>query len=458
MRLLKICLWGGGLVALWGAAAFLTDRFQIGDRLLAVFLTFSPSLSPWWSFEKFLAALVVACVLIVLVLFAITMGSVTVLSGQILRTKHERAAQEVAVERAVERLRAQVQQEYQRLIGLSDTLTQRLDKRALLQNILQATGQITSIPQVDSAVSVWALDFATEQIQFEIGARCDASFFTKTQFELTEPPFRRFLASRQVQCFQKWDECGAFVVGEKAARLGQANALMLIPLIIERTLLGCLVVFCHSDLLRAYEQQQTFFNAAWGQLALALSIAIQGELAILDRLTGMVNQTYFLQRLAQEIERSNRYQQSLSVLMIDIDDFKMVNDTLGHPQGDAVLKIVAKLIKHEVRVIDLVARYGGEEFIVMLPETGLAEEAGGSVGALVVAERIRKAVELEFQELQKPLSVTVSIGLTVRRYPQDRQRDTREVIRLADEQLYKAKTSGKNRCCVYTPEEAESVT
>ena len=457
MGLFRALLWGVVLAAILTVAVLIANHFQVADRLLAFFLTLHPNLPSWASFEQFLAAVVVGCVLVMLLVLIAMFASVAVMRQQMHRVRSERAAQEVAVQRALDRLKAQVRQEYDRLIGLSATLTQRLDKRALLQNILQAASQITNLPQADSAVGIWVLDFTTDRLQFEMGIRCDETFFTKTQFDLSEQPFKRFLARREVLLLPKWDGEMKFLVPEKLSQLGQASAVMLVPLIIERTLLGCLVVFCHPDLLLAYRDQQAFFNAAWGQLTLALAIAIQGELAILDRLTGMVNQTYFLKRLAQEIERSTRYQLTLGLLMIDIDNFKAVNDTLGHPQGDAVLRIVSKLIKNEVRAIDLVGRYGGEEFVVMLPETGFTEERGGSSGVMVVAERIRKAIETEFRELQKPLAITISIGVAVRRFPQDRSMDARDLIRVADEQLYKAKTTGKNRTSVQLPEEHQPV-
>ena len=165
-----------------------------------------------------------------------------------------------------------------------------------------------------------------------------------------------------------------------------------------------------------------------------------------------------MKRLVQEIERANRYQVPLSLLMIDIDNFKLVNDMLGHPQGDAVLKIIAKLIKKEVRAIDLVGRYGGEEFIVLLPETGYGDEAGATSGARVVAERIRKAVDDEFRGLQKPLNLTVSVGVAGRRFPEDRASDYHDLVRLADEQLYRAKTAGKNKVCFLAPEKPQEVT
>ena len=118
---------------------------------------------------------------------------------------------------------------------------------------------------------------------------------------------------------------------------------------------------------------------------------------------------------------------------------------------------MAKIIRKMVRAIDLIGRYGGEEFIVMLPETGLGEGAASASGALVVAERIRKAIEEEFGGMQKPLNLTASLGVAVRRFPQDRESDYRELIRLADEQLLRAKTTGKNKVCVRLPEAVSEV-
>ncbi len=451
-----------GLVAIGvflGVVVWLTQHYQIADRLLASFVALGSSLPLWMTLEQFLAMVIVACVALLVVILMGAAGVLVAMQRKVNQAQHHQAAHELAVQRGVERLKHQVQEEYQRLIGLSTTLTQRLDKRALLQNILQAASQITSLPHTDSVVGLWILDFETDRMRFETGIRCDETYFTKSLFELTESPFSRLLASKQVLRAPNWHDGFPFVKLEKAAALGQASSCVLVPLIIEQTVLGALIVFCHPDLLKGYDEQDAFFNAAWGQLTLALSIAIQGELAILDRLTGVVNHAYFMKRLALEVERCNRYELSLGLLMIDIDNFKAVNDTLGHPQGDAVLKTVAKLIKQEIRAIDLLGRYGGEEFIVMLPETGLGEDLeGSSAGAPSAAERIRHAVEEAFRGQPKPMAVTVSVGVAVRRYPHDRQMDPAAFVRLADEQLYKAKTAGKNRCCVYKPEEVKPVT
>ena len=454
-RFLRAVIGWMALAAVIAAAVLIVSHTDLRDRLMLVFVTFDPTIFSRLSFEQFLLVVAVVCALLVGLMLAALVGSLVWMRAAVQQARSKQAAQESAVQQAIERLKAKSQQEYERLMHLSASLTQRLDKRALLQNIVHATAEITSLPHEDSIVGLWTMRFETEHLCFEMGARCDERLFSKTEFELAEQPFARLLASKQVQRFERWQDGFSFVAEQKVKQLGSTTALILIPLVIERTIPGCLVVFCHPDFLQQYEQQETFFQAAWGQLALALSIAIQGELAILDRLTGVVNHAYFLKRLSQEIDRSNRYQVPMGALMIDIDHFKAVNDTLGHPQGDAVLKIVSRIIRKEVRAIDLVARYGGEEFIVMMPETGATEDPGPSPWPMLVAERIRQAVETEFNALQKPLSITVSIGVAVRRQPQDRMMDAKDLVRLADAELYKAKTGGRNRCSVYTPDDLE---
>jgi len=290
-------------------------------------------------------------------------------------------------------------------------------------------------------------------MRFEVGHYCDEAAFTKNEFQPNEVPFSQVIQKQKPWLLPAGRAELAVVKPEKTEQFGAVSGTMVVPLVVENAVLGVLMIFCHPDILKSYEEQKGFYDALWEELALALAIAIQGELAIIDRLTGTHNREYFLRRLAQELDRATRYQFPLSLLMIDIDNFKAVNDTLGHPQGDAVLRIIAKIVRNEVRAIDLVGRYGGEEFIVLLPETGLGGDAASSAtGALLVAERIRKGVDDEFRGLQKPLNLSISIGVAVRRFPEDRDMDQKELIRLADEQLYKAKTSGKNKVCVYTPE------
>ena len=458
MRILRGLFWLLVAVAVATIAVYLTSSYELPDRLTALFLTVQPWLPLTLNFEQFLVVLTVASVLLVLLIIG---GYALV--GLWFSIRHQRKlAEAVAAKRETEHIKDQHRRQYEQLLSLGQALSKQLDKRVIVQNIIEAASRISSVAQANSVVSLWLLNFETDTFRFERGFYCDESLFAKTEFQPNEPPFSRVVSTQQPWVSSaepaKPDQEIAVVKREKISQLGAANALMLVPFVIENSVLGVLMLLCHPDVVNSYAEQQAFYSAVWAELTLALAIAIQGEVAILDRLTGVHNREYFMKRLIQEIERANRYQLPLSLLMIDIDNFKLVNDMLGHPQGEAVLKIMAKLIKKAVRAIDLVGRYGGEEFIIMLPETGYGEEGGGvSGGAPVVAERIRKTVDDEFRGLQKPLGLTVSIGLICRRFPEDRELDYQDLLRLSDEQLYRAKATGKNKVCVLTHEKSKEI-
>ena len=158
------------------------------------------------------------------------------------------------------------------------------------------------------------------------------------------------------------------------------------------------------------------------------------SLAATDDLTGLWNRRYFFNIGEQECRRAARYKAKLSMLMIDIDHFKVVNDTFGHAAGDVVLKGVAEIFIHGLRDVDLAARIGGEEFAILMPNTDVA-------GAMVVAERLRKNIEmLNFEYEGKKMKITFSVGVT-----ECFEKNTiDEMLKRSDEALYKAKDSGRN--------------
>jgi diguanylate cyclase (GGDEF)-like protein len=156
-----------------------------------------------------------------------------------------------------------------------------------------------------------------------------------------------------------------------------------------------------------------------------------------DALTGLHNRRTFEERLAHEFERAKRYGRPMSILMIDVDNFKSINDNYGHPCGDVVLQRIAQVIAGRTRKADIAARYGGEEFVVLLPEIGLE-------GGVQTGEKLRQEIAaMRIDNHAAPLSPTVSIGVastSARRYP-----DPSSVVQDADLALYKAKGAGKNR-------------
>lgn len=215
-----------------------------------------------------------------------------------------------------------------------------------------------------------------------------------------------------------------------------------VPLIVHNQVIGLLAID---------SRETSHFTADDAELATAfaghVAVAIENtrlfnevqQLAITDGLTGLYNRRYFMELAQNEFERSRRYKRRLSVMMFDIDHFKIVNDTYGHPFGDKVLQAIAKLCKEKLREVDSLSRYGGEEFIALIVETSL-------VSAKKVAERLRTEVEkLVTHHAKADVRVTISIGLA----EQNENTPTLEtLIARADQAMYVSKHKGRNRVSV----------
>lgn len=161
------------------------------------------------------------------------------------------------------------------------------------------------------------------------------------------------------------------------------------------------------------------------------------RLSITDGLTDLYNYRYLQERLDEELSRAQRYDKCLSLLMIDIDDFKRVNDLYGHRVGDHVLAEVGALLKKSVREVDVVARYGGEEFSVILPETDAS-------GAFIAAEKIREAVSAHrFEDAEGVPQIRLTVSVGVATYPVH-AKDKEGLLRAADDAVYHAKAAGKD--------------
>jgi len=158
------------------------------------------------------------------------------------------------------------------------------------------------------------------------------------------------------------------------------------------------------------------------------------ELARVDSLTGLYNRRYWFELAEKEYKKAKRYKMPFSVLMLDIDDFKKINDTFGHHIGDHVLSVLGRIMKENLREVDIPGRYGGEEFVALLPMTD--EEAAYKVG-----ERIREAVEETFFGIDKKVTVTVGVAS----YSPLKDMDFNRVLLLADKALYYGKKTGKNK-------------
>ena len=217
------------------------------------------------------------------------------------------------------------------------------------------------------------------------------------------------------------------------------QSLKIFPLVAGDRILGTLVTGSRkkaafdSDELRMLEV--IAIQAAQAVLRAQLFEAME-KMATTDGLTGLLNHRTFQSRFDEQLATARRYSRKLSFILTDIDHFKSVNDTYGHPMGDQMLKGVAKILKEQARDTDFVARYGGEEFAIIMPETDVK-------GAHVIAERIRERLLKEvFQTDQGPLKVTLSLGVAT--FP-DVGSEKAQLIDLADQCLYFAKRHGRNQ-------------
>jgi len=223
------------------------------------------------------------------------------------------------------------------------------------------------------------------------------------------------------------------------------KSYLTLPLTVEGEILGCISL--NSDQPNAFDAQDLqFFSVIGYQMAATLRhfqrFSSVKNMAIYDTLTGLHNRRYFEERLEVEAQKCLGSNIPLTLVMVDIDFFKKVNDTFGHTEGDQVLCKVASLLKTSVRKKDTVARYGGEEFILILPETRLEE-------SFVIAERIRRLVESTLFDVGKAqVNLTLSMGIS--NFPSHRVKSKEELTEMADQALYDAKRGGRNRVCIFT--------
>ena len=198
----------------------------------------------------------------------------------------------------------------------------------------------------------------------------------------------------------------------------------------------------HYDLTTALRQKSRELARAYAELEVAHKEQVRlYEQVITDEKTGLRNYHFFRVRLREELERVRRYGGDLAVAMIDIDDFKKLNDTQGHVIGDLVLAELARILAAGLRAVDIVARYGGEEFSYILPMTSLE-------GGRTTAERVRARVAdtLFLADRGTPIRMSVSFGIAA--YPHAAVSGIEDLLQRADAALYKAKAKGKNRVAV----------
>jgi diguanylate cyclase (GGDEF)-like protein len=226
----------------------------------------------------------------------------------------------------------------------------------------------------------------------------------------------------------------------------RTNSFAVVPIANGREILGAMCVtdradgrpFSQSDLSTLRTLAATVALALVRERAHAQAYSY-AQAAAIDPVSGLFNRRYFQARLEEELQRAQRHTLSVGLLMIDVDDFKLINDTYGHLAGDAVIRDIGEILRRSVRVFDICTRFGGEEFAVVMPGSGPDD-------ATRIAERIRERIET--YRASEPdlatLRTTVSIGLSV----STAAASARDLISAADHALYEAKRAGKNQVCV----------
>jgi diguanylate cyclase (GGDEF)-like protein/putative nucleotidyltransferase with HDIG domain len=220
----------------------------------------------------------------------------------------------------------------------------------------------------------------------------------------------------------------------------QPLSFFCLPITYELKLLGIVGGIKAESTAQWTADNEAFLKSVADQIATGVTNArlysrVQRQ-ATTDGLTGLFNHRTGQEKLAEQLRLAERYQRNLSVVMLDVDHFKSINDNYGHPAGDSVLKSVAKLIRNEIRDVDFPVRYGGEEFLLVLPEVN-------QEGAVVVAERIRKNLAQETIQ-HEGISINVTSSFGIASFPDD-AKTQQSLLDLADKSLYLSKRLGRNQ-------------
>lgn len=321
------------------------------------------------------------------------------------------------------------------LFEVGKAISSVLDFQQLQNMILEIVAKVMRAEKG----SLMLLDDAEKTLTIGVAFGLADDVTKETKIGIGEPVAGWVLETGEPLFVEDVESDHAFLAIKKGSVM--RGTMMSVPLKAKDKLQG--VINVSRSQPRSFSQKdfELFKNLA-NQAAIAIENARLYRYAVTDEMTRVYNHRYFQQRLDEELQRADRYESQVSLIMLDVDHFKKFNDTYGHPEGDRVLKAVAKLIEKSVREIDIVARYGGEEFTVICPEkTG--------EGALVPANRIRTAIEsYDFRINGEPVPIRVSLGTAS--YP-DQARSKPELVMFADTALYYSKEAGRNRATLYSP-------
>jgi len=313
------------------------------------------------------------------------------------------------------------------------------DLKNLLQFILSQAVEVTSAEKG----SLMLYDLETDQLNIRVLAGMEDSAF-QVKVNNNEIPCRSFkpgegIAGRVYMTAKpivvnNIKEDDVFIDSEKS----YVRSIACIPMIVYNDVIGVINLTNKRHGKEFTDEDVEMLKAVADQAAVAINKAQLWDMAVTDSLTGLYVRRYFMVKLQEELHRAERYNNILSVVMADLDQFKNINDTYGHDVGDRVLEAIGKFLQQNIRDVDMIARYGGEEFVLMIPEA--TKDAAQNL-----SERLRKNLsEMKFKDLPP---ITISLGIAT--YPYDGT-DAEDLIKKADAAMYAAKRAGRNQVVKYT--------
>ena len=330
------------------------------------------------------------------------------------------------------------------LIEVAKTVVSTLDLDTLLQAIMVSAMHYSETP----AGSVALYDSSKKELSLHAHSGLSTEFIKVERWNVTPGGLtEQILGSGEIFIITN-TEATPFFHNPIALKEG-IKSLICVPLIFQNDIVG--ILYLDDFVPREFDRGKLELLSILASFA---ALAIHNArlhnktklMAITDFLTGLYNHRYFQQIFTQELGRARRYQKQLSLIILDIDDFKTFNDRFGHSVGDRVLIAIGEIINRSLRKVDFAFRYGGEEFVILLPEPSLDN-------AILTAERLRERIADEaFLAVPEADANRITVSAGVACYPDNGTR-REDLFSLMDSYLYKAKSMGKNKVCHSTSQD-----
>jgi diguanylate cyclase (GGDEF)-like protein len=313
------------------------------------------------------------------------------------------------------------------------------DLKNLLQYILSQAVEITSAEKG----SIMLYNLETDRLNIRVLAGLEDTEYQEKvnnneircrSFKPGEGIAGRVFMTSQPMIVNNIREDDLFIKSETS----YVRSIACIPMVVYSDVVGVINVTNKKKGKEFTDEDVEMLKAVADQAAVAVNKAQLWDMAVTDSLTGLYVRRYLMVKLQEEIHRAERYNKPLSVVMVDLDRFKKINDTYGHDAGDRALKTISQFFQKNIRDIDAIGRYGGEEFVMLIPDAD-------KKAAFCLAERLRK--ELAKVKLEDLPPITISLGIAT--YPSDGT-DIEELIKKADAAMYEAKRKGRNRAVKFS--------